>query len=212
MTSGDELSTFVHDALKQGVPRPQIEDVLLKAGWSTAQIRGALAAFADMTFPIPIPRPRPYVEAREVFLYFVLFTTMYLSAFNLGSLLFQFIDRAFPLSGGTAIALGEAIRWPVSILVVALPVFFYTSRLIGREIRLDPSRRVSEVRRKLTYLTLFVCACVVIGVLTTLVYNFLGDELTVRFGLKALTAAGIAGAVFAYYLRDLRLDNTEAKT
>lgn len=43
--------------------------------------------------------------------------------------------------------------------------------------------------------------------MTTLIYNFLGGELTVRFLLKIATAAIIAGVGFGYYLRELRLDD-----
>ena len=61
----------------------------------------------------------------------------------------------------------------------------------------------------MTYITLFVCAAVVTGVLAGLVYRFLGGELTIRFILKSLTAAGIAAGVFGYYRRDMRVEPTE---
>ena len=96
MAAGDELLDFVRDALGRGVPRVQIEDALRKGGWTTDQIRGALNAFAEIDFPIPVPRARPYLSAREAFIYLVLFGTLYASAFNLGSLAFDFINRAFP--------------------------------------------------------------------------------------------------------------------
>ena len=60
------------------------------------------------------------------------------------------------------------------------------------------------------YVTLFVCASVVIGVLAGLVYNLLGGELTPRFILKSLTTAGIAVRVFVYYRRDMRAEPAEA--
>jgi len=211
MPSSNELIGFVKEALTQGIPRAQIEDILAKAGWSAAEVRDALDAFAEVPFPIPVPRPRPYLEAREVFLYLVLFISMYLCAYNFGSLVFQFIERALPEIGQKATALGEATRWPVSFLIVALPIFLYTTWLVNRDIRRDPSKRLSEVRRKLTFLTLFFSACVLIGVFTNLVYSFLGGELTIRFVLKTLTVGAIAGTVFGYYLRDMRLDGTKAK-
>ncbi len=96
------------------------------------------------------------------------------------------------------------------MLVVALPVFFYVSRLVNRDVRLDLSKRVSKNRSQMTYITLCVCASVVIGIFAGLVYNFLGGELTVRFVLKSLTAAGIAAGVFGYYLRDMRVEGTDA--
>jgi hypothetical protein len=42
------------------------------------------------------------------------------------------------------------------------------------------------------------------------VYNVLGGELTIRFGLKVATAAIIAGTTFVYYLRDLRKEEIES--
>jgi len=216
MAAGDELLDFVRDALGRGLPRPQIEDALRKAGWTTDQIRGALTSYAEVEFPIPVPRARPYLSAREAFLYLVLFGTLYASAYSLGSLLFDFINRAFPDPAARPFEgydeyVRQSIRWSVSTLIVAFPVFLYTSWLTGRAISVDPIKRASKVRRWLTYLTLFVAASALLGDFTTLVYNLLGGELTVRFVLKVITVALIAGTAFTYYLRDLRLDEAERK-
>ena len=59
---------------------------MLQAGWTTDQARDALGAFADVPFPVPVPRPRPSVSAAEAFEYLLLFTTLYISAYHLGSL------------------------------------------------------------------------------------------------------------------------------
>ena len=209
MTRSDDLTTFVNEALTRGVPRTEIEGVLLQSGWSKTQVSDALASFAEVTFAIPVPKPRPYTDAREAFLYGLLFVALALSAYHLGMLMFRFIEQAFPLTNSLT-SLRETTRWPTSVLVVALPVFFYVSRLVNREVRLDPSKRASKNRSQTTYVTLFVCASVVIGVLAALVYSFLGGELTIRFILKSLTAAGIAAGIFGYYLRDVRVEGTEA--
>ena len=76
---------------------------------------------------------------------------------------------------------------------------------------LDPTKRASKVRRWLTYWTLLVAAGALLGDVTTLVYNLLGGELTVRFVLKIVTVGLIAGTAFTYYLRDLRHDEAEIK-
>lgn len=210
MTRTEDLTSFVKEALARAVPRPEIERTLAQAGWSSREVSDALASFADVTFPIPVPKPRRYTDARESFLYGVLFVALSLSAFHLGWLIFRFIEHAFPLTGEMA-GLRQATRWPIAALVVALPVFLLVSRLVNRDVRLDPSRRASKSRIQMTYVTLFVCASVVIGVLSGLVYNFLGSELTPRFILKSLTTAGIAAAVFTYYRRDVRAESAEAK-
>jgi len=207
MAISEELLGFVRDALAQGRSRQQVEEILLQAGWSAEQVRGALAGFAEVEFPIPVPRPKQYLSAREAFMYLVLFSTLYISAYNLGRLLFQFINQAFPDPAATARAAQyarAAMRWSVSYLIVAFPVFLYVSRLVGRAIRLAPTKRASKVRRWLTYLTLFVAAAVLTGDGVTMIYNLLGGELSVRFVLKVLTVGMIAGAVFGYYLSDLR--------
>ena len=105
----------------------------------------------------------------------------------------------------------EQIRWSVSLLIVAGPLFVGLSKLIGKELAADPAKRASKVRRWLTYLTLFVAAAVLIGDITTLVFNLLGGELTTRFLLKVLTVGALAGGGFWYYLSDLRADERETE-
>ncbi|MGE0360379.1 MAG: DUF5671 domain-containing protein [Vicinamibacterales bacterium] len=206
-----ELNEFVREALRQGVPRTRIAQALADAGWSADQARAALAGFAELAFPVPVPRPRPYTSARDAFLYLVMFTTLYWSAYHLGSLLFAVIDRAFP--DPTDVRPGEsvlyAVRWSVSALVVSFPVFAAVAWSVERGLRRDPIRRDSKIRRQLTYLTLFVASGVLIGDVSTLVYNLLGGGLTVRFVLKMLVVAAIGGGVFLYYLGDLRAAESE---
>lgn len=212
MSSDDELQAFVRESLARGLARQQIEQALLQAGWGRDQARNALSAYAEVEFPVPVPRPRPYVSAREAFLYLTLFSTLYVSAYNLGRLVFSFIERALPdaaLSGYYLDHTSQVMRWSVSSLVIAFPVFLYLSWLLGRAIRREPAKRASRVRKWLTYLTLFIAAGILVGDLITLLYKFLGGELGLRFVLKVLTVGLIAGTVFAYYLWDLRSDDEE---
>ena len=214
MAIPEALLQFVKDALARGIPRADIQDTLLAAGWEREQVAAALAGFADTSFPIPVPRPAPYVSAREAFLYLLLFTTLYWSAYHLGNLLIQFITLAFPDPAAPAWGeepghIRQAIRWSVSSIIVAFPIFLYLSVFTAREVRSDPARRASKVRRQLTYLTLFIAAAFIIGDLIALLNDLLSGQLTVRFALKVLVVGGIAAALFLYYLRDLRLLDRE---
>lgn len=202
----DELTRFVRDALASGVEKRQIRSTLLGARWPEDEVDKALDAFADVEFPIPVPRPSQYLSARDAFLYLALFTTLYISAISLGSLFYQFIDRAFPDAATRDVVVDQvsSVRWFVSCLIIAFPVFVVLSRAMYRAIRRDPEKRTSKIRKWLTYLTLFVAAGVLLGDLITVLFYLLSGELTTRFVLKVLTVGGIAGAVFGYYLWDLR--------
>lgn len=213
MAINDELLGFVKEALAHGTPRHAIKDTLLDAGWREDQVESALSAYAPSDFPIPVPVPKPYLSAREAFTYLVLFTTLYLSTFHLGRLIFQFINLGLPDPAAFyeyAESARQAIQFSVASLIIAFPIFMTLSVIIGRSIKRDPGKRASKVRKWLTYMTLFVAAAVIIGDLTWLVYSFLGGEMSLRFALKALTVAAIAGGIFGYYLWDLRQEEQKS--
>lgn len=214
MALNEELVRFVRAGLERSMPRSEMQDVLLKAGWPGEQVRRALDAFADVAFPIPVPRPVAAVSARDAFMYVVMFATLIVSAYNLGDLCFDLINYALPDTArrpAGAFAL-QTIRWSLSALIVAFPVFLYTAMLIRQDIARDPTKRALKVRRQLTYLMLFIAACVLIGDLIAVVYTFLGGELTLRFVLKVAVVALIAGTVFGYYRWDLGEDEETPET
>src|SRR5262245_19177442 len=214
MALSADLIGFVREALARGMPRDQIEEVLLRSGWPVDQVRRALGGFADVSFPIPVPRPLSTTSAREAFMYVLMFATLFISAYSLGDLLFEIINRAFPdpaVSRFQQPAL-QAMRWSLSTLIVAFPVFLWIAWLIARLVRAEPTKRASRIRRQLTYFTLFIASCVLIGDVTSVVYSFLGGELTTRFVLKVLAVALIAGTVFGYYLAELRIEERKPET
>ncbi len=210
-----ELSLFVREALTKGKSRKDVHAALKKAGWQEDEIRTAVEAYADMDFAVPVPKRKPYLSAGEAFRYLVLFLTLYFSAFSFGTILFQAINRNIPdfiYGGYTAIddsTIASTMRLATSTLVVSFPLFLWLSGIIARAVGRDPDKRSSRVRKWLTYITLFIAAAIIIGDVITLVYNFLGGELTLRFALKCLVVGAITGSVFGYYLLDLRGDEAD---
>lgn len=212
MAASEELRRFVKDGLTQGVARDRLEEVLCRAGWALGDVRGAISSYAEVEFPIPVPRPQANLSARDAFMYLLLFSTLFVSGFNLGAVLFELVNQAFPDPAVPASAIEaarESMRWSLATLLVAFPVFLGVSRWVSRELAADASKRASKIRRWLTYMTLFVASAVLIGDVTGMVFRVLGGELTTRFVLKVLTVAGIAGTAFWYYLSDLRADERE---
>jgi hypothetical protein len=209
-----DLQRFVREALGRGLQRPAIRDALTQAGWRADEVTAALNAFAENDFPVPVPRRRPYLNAREAFLYLVLFATLYTSAFNTGQVLFALIERWVPdaLGGRYDWRSNDWARGATAGIIIAFPIFLLISRVIGREVDREPEKRGSPIRKWLTYITLFVAALVIIGDLTVLVTRVLGGELAPRFLLKTLVVFLIAAIVFGHYLGDLRRDEEDAGT
>ena len=216
MAVNEQLDVFVKRGLEQRLERAQMEQALLRAGWPPDQVRKALGAYVDIDFPIPVPRPLPSSTTRDAFMYIIVLGTMVVCAYQLGALLFEIINqlvadsldiRPLEYPGNES-----GIRWSIATLIVAFPVFVLMSRRVNRSARLDPTKRASRIRRRLTYVVLFVASVALIGDLTTLVYYFLGGEVTLRFFLKVLTVGAIAGAVFLHYLWDLRAVEEEPET
>ncbi|HKQ57089.1 MAG TPA: DUF5671 domain-containing protein [Candidatus Eisenbacteria bacterium] len=210
-----DLQRFVREALGRGLQRPAIRDALTQAGWRADEVSAALNAFAETDFPVPVPRRRPYLNAREAFLYLVLFATLYTSAFNTGQVLFALIERWVPDALGGRYDWRSNAEWArgaTAGIIIAFPIFLLLSRVIGREVDREPEKRGSPIRKWLTYITLLVAALVIIGDLTVLVTRLLGGELAPRFLLKTLVVFLIAAIVFGHYLTDLRRDEADAGT
>ena len=145
---------------------------------------------------------------REVFLHLLAMVTLYMSAFNFGRLIFGYVNRAFPdlLEGRyyPNMMSNESMRWSIAMLIIGFPIYFFTTRFLQRLYARNPWEQTRRIRKWLLYLTLFLAAVVVIGDLVTLIYTFLGGELTARFALKVLTVFSIAAAIFGYYFWELR--------
>ena len=208
-----DLDVFVRDALARGETRTSIATALASAGWPPEQVQAALGAWAEVPFAVPVPKPRPYLSPREAFLYLVLFATLYLSAWHLGSLLFDLINAAIPDPADQRFQAGmrdDSMRFSVASLVIAFPIYLFVARLLARELARNPVKRLSAVLRWLTYLTLFLAVTVLVCDLIALVHSLLGGDLTLRFVLKVLVVGAIAGGIFGFYLADLRREEREA--
>ena len=209
----DQLYSFVKESLEKGLDRSAIRDALLQASWQKEEVRNVLSSFADVDFPVPVPRPKPYLQAREAFLYLVSFITLYISAVSVGTLIFIFIDRAFPapldFRGGIS---SGPLTTAISSIVITFPLYLLLLWRLGKDAATSPERRESRVRKWLTYLTLVVAAGIIIGDLIALLSNLLDGDLTVRFTLKILTILAITSCIFGFYLWDLRQTEKESQT
>ncbi len=150
---------------------------------------------------------------KDVFLHLLNILTFYISIIGFITLYIQYISALFPDPlNFYYTGMANAVRLSTSILIIAVPVYLLTSWLLGRDLVSNPERRELKLRKWLTYFTLFISAVTIIVDLIMFVFNFLSGELTIQFFLKVLVVLLVAGAVFGYYIWDLRRKNMRSKT
>lgn len=207
----NSLSTFIAHARSKNMDHQTIRMLLLSAGWKEKDIASALAS---ETLTMPIPLPSDAGSARDAFFHLLAFTTLYATVISLVILAFTYIGRWFPDSAITDYAYANSgdfsgIRWSIAVIVISFPMFLFLSRILHREFKAKPEKLNSGVRRWLTYLTLFVTACALIGDGITLLFTLLSGELTLRFALKVIAVLVLSGLPFGYYFSVLRIDHEQ---
>ncbi len=98
----------------------------------------------------------------------------------------------------------EKLRFGISSLLIAFPVYMGTMVVLARRYRQDIDRRRVAVRRWLISFTLFVAALIMIGDAIALVNSLLSGELKLRFVLKSTSILAVLTALFFYYFQELR--------
>lgn len=152
-------------------------------------------------------------SAKFAFFYILSLIALVFVAISVGTVVFQIINKniadiVLDYSGSFS---SSGMKYAISALVVATPIYFLTAQQIYKNLRSGNMSADSGVRKWLTYLILLVAVVVMIGWLIALLNSFLGGELTTKFVLKALTALIISGVVFFFYLHDIRRDNVSSK-
>lgn len=158
-----------------------------------------------------VPRTSP----KDFFLNLLSTVALYMSSASFVVLVFQYINIFFPdtlesndYSNPLQSAYG-AIRFAVSSLVVAFPVYISTLWYMNKEYVSNPEKRNVRIKKWLVYFTLFAAAVIIMGNFIALIYTFLNGELTTRFILKVITFLTVVGSIFGYYFHDLRRYKTE---
>ena len=141
-----------------------------------------------------------------------MFACLYISTVSFIALIFDYINNLFPdaLNYYYDWSAGS-VRYEVASLIIVFPLYIFLAAIMERGFKAEPARHEIKIRKWLVYLTLFIAALTIIGDLVTLIYNFLGGDLTLPFVLKILTVLVVTAAVFGYYFFDARENNTLPK-
>jgi hypothetical protein len=148
-------------------------------------------------------------KALDVFLYLGIAIALITSVTSILQVLFTAINRKFPdiLNYSTYVDVSQSdVRFAIASLVVMFPIYVGLSWYVANDIKKFLYKQDIPVRKIMIYCTLFITILTLIGTLVSVIYTYLGGELSVRFGLKALAIFVVALSLFAYYYYSLKRD------
>ncbi|RLC38639.1 hypothetical protein DRH27_01780 [Candidatus Falkowbacteria bacterium] len=151
--------------------------------------------------------------AKFAFFYMLSLVALIFMALSTGMIIFQIINKhiADILNEYSGRYSDNAMKFAISALVISAPIFFFTMWQICKSLFSGVLEKDSGVRRWLTYFILLVSSVVMIGWLIATLNGFLNGELSTKFLLKAITAIGIAAAIFTFYFYDIKRDEVKEK-
>lgn len=153
-------------------------------------------------------------KALDVFVYLGIGITLVTSVYNLLQILFTAIDRKFAdvLSPSYVDIYSSDMRLAVAFLVVMYPLYLLLSWYVAKDIEKFLYKRDLTIRKVMIYTMIFVTILSLIGTLISIIYTYLGGELTARFAYKALSVFVVSLAVFGYYFYSAKRDYSKKTT
>ncbi|MDD3285531.1 MAG: DUF5671 domain-containing protein [Patescibacteria group bacterium] len=145
-------------------------------------------------------------NAKYAFYYLLSLAALIFTALSVGMIVFGIIDKsvADALNYNSYSNVDSQLKFAISALFIAAPIYYFLSRLISRGLKQQELDIDSPLRRWLTYFIILVASMIILGVFIGVINNFLSGELTSRFILKALAMLLIAAIVFSFYFYDIK--------
>jgi hypothetical protein len=147
-----------------------------------------------------------------------IFVSLFTSIVALVNIVFAAIDKKFPdilavdnYYGYTG-AMSEDIRIAVAVIVVAFPVYLFLVWMRARYLRANVNRAILPAMKYQNYITIFFSIVFIIGTLITVVYSYIGGEISSANGLKALLVFVLSIALFVYYYVSLKRDYSKSSS
>ena len=140
----------------------------------------------------------PKTTPKDFFLHLGATIALYASVIALINLAFEIVNRLLPDQLSNYFV-ANSIVWPISILVVFVPVLYVIEWLIAKDISKMAEKASIWVRRWRIYLTLFLTGVTIAVDLVALINVYLNGEISSRFIWKVIIVLIITGAVFKYY-------------
>lgn len=151
----------------------------------------------------------------DAFEHILLFISLYVFVTSLALLIHYLVDKWVPRFPGSRYlsysSVGNTVlRGYLSAILVSYPLFvFFFLRITKRTFK-NPELRKIKPRKTLIYLTLIITFIVSLINIISIVYSFLGGNVTGNFLAHFFVTFLISGIIFAYYLFQVREDRNYA--
>ena len=143
----------------------------------------------------------------DVLIYLLIIISLCTSLYHVINILFSVIDFKFGDNLNNIYEwYNDGIRFSIASLIVMFPIYFGLSFYTARVLSKDKSRIESWPRKFTIYASIFITSLTLIGSLISVLYKFLGGELTTAFLLKVLVVMVLALTIGGYYLYNLYRD------
>ena len=148
-------------------------------------------------------------NAKFAFFYMLSLVALIFTAISTGMIIFQIINKT--IMDDLSLAPGgfsqDALRFAISAIIIAAPIYFVLMRLINKNLLSGEMEKESGVRKWLTYFILLVSSVVMLGWFIAIIGSFLNGEFTIKFILKSLASILISALIFSYYLYDIKRED-----
>lgn len=224
-----DLIQYIKNAIASNIPKEQIIQNLLSNSWSQDQINSAFLAIEN---PIPSPQinsapkpvqtpSKPIGSMFDTFLHILLFTSLYIGATALGTILYNLINHFFPPIKTSSLysdlvgyyynnnISNYVSTWALSSLVVTTPLYSIVFTYINKKTKDFPHIRQLRTRRTLTYLTLIITFFISIYRLIILLNSLFQGNLTINVFLKFFVVIVLSLGIFFYYFNEVREDKKQ---
>ena len=86
----------------------------------------------------------PKTSPKDFFLHLLNIVMLYIAAVGFGRILFVLINYYFPDPVSYYYQELDSLRWAISSLIVAFPVFYFGTRNLNKEYKKEPEKKVSR--------------------------------------------------------------------
>lgn len=141
---------------------------------------------------------------KDIFLYLAIVVTLITSVTNYFTIIFRAIeekwkDTALTIVNSYSNADDESVRFAIASLCVMFPLYLLFSYIVSQDITKFLYKKDLLIRKIVIYATLFITTFTCIGVLISVIYTYLGGDLSMRFAMKALAVLSLAVLTLGYY-------------